>query len=74
MVKLNGKKYLKKEMLMSRNKWRQNYQFRTTEMGRSWQKIFIGFKKNKNSILVPEDACQVNFYALLGEFKADQVL
>ena len=35
MVKLNDKKYQKKEMLMSRNKWRQNYQFRTTEMGRS---------------------------------------
>ena len=35
--------------------------------------IFIDFKKNKNSNLTPEGACQINFYVCYENLTADQV-
>ena len=64
----NGQKTSEEQMLTSGKNCAKNYQLRSTEIVRSWKKIFIGFKKNKNLNYSAKRCMSKKLLCMLREF------
>ena len=64
----NGQKTSEEQMLTSGKNCAKNYQLRSTEIVRSWKKIFIGFKKNKNLNYSAKTCMSKKLLCMLREF------